>query len=764
MVKELSVVGKRLPRPDVISKATGAAKYTGDMKLPGMLTGKVLRSPYPHAKILRIDTSKAEKLTGVEAVITSEDMPRKPFGSSLPYLKLAPERAKAAVRDERVISDKARFVGDAIAAVAAVNEEIAEEALGLIEVEYEELPAVFDAEEAVKPGAPRIHDFAEGNIAARVSFPFAQGDVQKGFREADHVVEETFRTTKQKHCQLEPSACIASFDDTGRLTVWSHHQQLHYARRGIAELFDLPVGMVRWISPPIGGAFGLRINFSIQPICVALSLKAGKPVKMEYTTEEEFTTTGTRQPTVQTGKMGVNKDGTIVALQTPKGLVSAGAYLSQAGSTTATFISKFMALYRCRNTAGEVDIVYTNTSRTDAFRGYGNLRGMFILEQLVDMAAESIGMDPVDFRLKNHRQAGEPSWLPSQPIESCALSECIKTGAEKIGWKKKRARKESGVRKRGVGMATALHVSGGHPFTLEHSSVLVKFNEDGSASLVVSPGELGQGILGTVAQITAEELGIHYEDIHIVTGDTDTTLFDVGAHASCQLYVIGNAALGAARDARGKLLQRAAQTLEVSAEELDTKDGQVFVKANPEKQVSIAEVVTDAMYNFQGDCLHIVGSSTFSPTRQSPPYQAVFIDLEVDTETGEVKLLKVVAANDCGRAINPTTVEGQIEGGIVQGIGYTLTEDYLINKDTGVLESDNFATYKIPSTLDLPEIEVILVEQPDPAGPFGGKGVGELGPLGIAPAIANAIYNAVGVRITELPITPEKVLSGLKAK
>ncbi len=762
MREELSVVGKRLPRPDAPDKATGAARYTADIRLPGMLIGKVLRSPYPHARIIRVDTSKARTLPGVEAIITIEDVPRNPFtASGTDVLLRFP--LKAELYDEYIFNNKARFIGDAIAAVAAINESIAEEALGLIEVEYEKLPAVFDPIEAMKPDAPRIHDFAERNIALHVPYPFPAGDVEKGFQEADYVVEETFLTTKQKQCQLEPTACIASFDASGRLTVWSPSQVVHPARRKIALIFDMPEGMIRLLSPHVGGAFGARCGLTNELICIALAQKAGKPVRLEDTMEEDFIVRESRQPFIQTGKMGVKRDGTIIAMQT-RSFGNAGAYFTHSGGTSGLHMRGFLGLYRCPNMTGEADIVYTNIPVSGAMRGYGNAATMFALEQLIDMAAEKIGIDPVEFRLRNIRKAGEPSQVPTIPIETSTLDECIRLGAEKIGWKEKRARKGEGVRRRGVGMASTMHPTGAYPGLVSHSSAFIKLNEDGSANLAISPGEMGQGSLGIFAQIAAEELGLHAEDIHIVTGDTDVTPFDPGSFATRTTYTIGNAVVGAAREAKSQILERAAKMLEVSAKELDIKDRRIYLKAAPEKGLSAAEVVKGAIYNFKREGLQIIGKYTFEPTNNPPSFQAGFTEVEVDTETGEVKVLKIVVVHDIGRAINPMNVEGQLEGGIVQSIGYALTEDYVINKDTGVVESDNFTTYKIPSLLDLPEIEVILVEHPVPSGPFGAKGVGEPAFEAIAPAIANAIYHAVGVRIKELPITPEKILKALEAK
>jgi len=760
MKEQLTVVGKRLTRPDAPDKATGAARYTVDIKLPGMLVGKVLRSPFPHANIIKINKSRAERIPGVEAIITAEDVTEKRFNSYLSDLLVLDAVAKGDQRDERVISDKARYVGDAIAAVAAVNDKVAEEALDLIEVTYEKLPALFDPMEAIKTEAPRIHDSVENNLV-RKTYPFTSGDVEKGFKEADYVVEATFRTTKQKHCVMEPSSCVAAFDYNGRLTIWSGCQMPHIGKRKIADIFDIPDGMIRWITPAAGGGFGNATSVRNEPICVALAQKTGKPVKLEYTREEQFVATISRQPVTHIARMGVKKDGAITALYT-RMIENGGAYFSHSRASAIVSMCKLLALYRCPNVAADVDIVYTNMPVSGEMRGYGNPQAMWVRGQLVDMVAEKIGMDPVEFRLKNHRQIGEPGWVPTYAITSCALDECLKLGAEKIGWQNKKARAKESVVKKGLGVAINHHVSGAAPSLLEHSSVSIKLNEDGSATLALGVGETGQGILGGLAQIAAEELGLRYEDIHIVAGDTDTTPFDVGGHASRQTYAAGNAVVIAAREVKAQLLERAAKILEVSSGELDIKQGCVYAKDTPQKTVSFAEVAMDALYNLGKGTLQISGFGSFEPQGTAPPYQAVFAEVEVDTETGSVRVLKLVVAHDIGRAINPMTVEGQLEGGAVQGVGYALTEDFLIDDITGETLTDNFVTYRIPTSLDLPQIETILVEEPDPTGPLGAKSVGECAMVSIAPAIANAIYDAIGIRFTELPITPEKILKAIK--
>lgn len=770
MSQELYVVGKRLPRPDAFEKATGAAKYTVDIKLPGMLIGKVLRSPHPHAKILKVDTSKAESLPGVVAVITREDTPKTRFTRSKGSVTIVkPEKV---VEDEMVINDKARFLGEPVAAVAAINEEIADEALELIDVEYEVLPAVFDPVEAMKPGAPRIHDSAENNVAIYTTY--IEGDVEKGFQEADCIVEETFRSSKQKLCHLEPSACIASFDKNGRLTVWSPGQHAFPFRRKTSEIFGIPEGKITWVTPHVGGAFGNGQSLRAEPICIALAKKAGQPVKLEYTSEEDFVATETRQPCIMTGRIGVKKDGTITALQL-KVIGNSGPYLSQCVKTTKVTLVMFGSLYRCPNVYGEGYSIYTNTVNSGGHRGYGAPQAYYVLEQLVDMVCEKIGMDPLEFRLKNHRRVGDPSMYSfvskdeklgietrkPMPIESCQLPECIKRGAEQIGWKEKRTAKKEGTIRHGVGMACYIYISSAFPVDFQHSSVFIKFNEDGSANLVVSACDFGQGVLASLAQIAAEELGLRAEDMRITSGNTDITMYDTGQYSSRSCYIIGNSVLGAARLAKQRLLERAAQIIGEPADKLDIKDRQVYVKTAPEKRIPVAEVTWQAMYDAD-NFSNISATYAWQPTSNAYPFQAAFAEVEVDTESGQVKLLKIVTGQDIGRAINPITAEGQVQGGGIQAIDMALYSDF-VTKPTGELESTNFTNYKVCTTLDIPEFEVILIEEPTPTGPFGAKSVGESGTIAIAPAIYNAIYDAVGVRVKDMPVTPEKIIEGLLA-
>ncbi|MDH5695692.1 MAG: molybdopterin-dependent oxidoreductase, partial [Dehalococcoidia bacterium] len=587
MTEEFSMVGKRITQVDAAAKATGAARYTVDIKLPGMLIGRVLHSPYPHAKIKKIDKSKAEKLSGVEAVITIDDTPKILWARSFRDMPMAPS-GSLQQSDEYILADKARYVGDPVAAVAAVDEKTADEALDLIKVDYEKLPFVLDPWEAMKPGAPVIHDYAKNNIVVHATPPpfLVKGDVEKGFAESDVVAEGSFFVGKQVACQMEPQVCVASVDANGKITCYSPCQLAHPFRRELAKMFNKPVGMVNVVSPFVGGSFGTRLSCHNEPICVALALKTHKPVKLEYTKEEDFTATDTRTPHYYTVKMGFKKDGTLNAL-TIHTTTWSGGYLGRAQLAGGITLVWGLGHYRCPNTDGWCDVVYTNTTLGGAMRGYGNPEIMWGVENVVDMAAEKLGIDPLELRLKNVKHAGEMSNM-GLPIESSYIDDCIREGAERIDWKEKRGKRKEGKVRRGVGMATMTHCSGAWPLLIEHSNAFIKLNEDGTANLTINPGSPGTHVWGTLAQIAAEELGIPAEDIDIVTGSTDVTMFDLGSHASRSTYVTGNAVLEAAQQAKAQLLERAAKMLDVSPDELEVKNKQVYSKKAPQKSISVA--------------------------------------------------------------------------------------------------------------------------------------------------------------------------------
>ncbi|MDP2917012.1 MAG: molybdopterin-dependent oxidoreductase [Dehalococcoidia bacterium] len=772
--EEFSVVGKRVPDVSGAEKVTGAAKFVSDICLPGMLIGKVLHSPYAHARVVSIDTSKTEKLPGVVAVVTSKDTPKKPYCENLSVFQVhSPEEIGGAF-DQYIMEDHIHYAGQAVAGVAAISEKVAEEALELINVKYEVLPAVFNETEAVKDGAPQVHEFVqrwhngvpkmeavERNMAGFAVMP-PLGDVEQGLRDADYVIDESGNTSKQKHASLETFSCVASFDARSRLTLWTQTQFPFFLRKMISYIFDIPEGMVRVRSDYIGGAFGAGLCVCKEPICIVLAQKSGKPVKLVYTRQEDFTDRPSRTEFAYRLRMGVKRDGTITATDREV-LCKAGAHSESSINAALVGMGAAGSLYRRLSSRARADAIYTNKIPCGAMRGFGNPEETFVREQVMDEAAEKLGMDPLEFRLRNLCKVGEPGVFgPNFPITSTAMAECIKIGAEKVGWKEKHGRKQTETRRRGVGVSCMSHGASAFPVYIEHSNALIKFNDDASIILTVFPPPIGTNSTTSLAQIAAEVLNIPCEEVHVIWGDTDVTLFETGSYASRTAYVVGNAVKEAALEAKRKLLNLASKKLGVTADELELKDKILYVKANPQKQVPASQIIKEALYAF-GNVEHITGSCSFRPRVSPPGYQAAFADIEVDTETGEVQISRLVIANDSGRMINPMIVEGQLQGAALLCLGYALWEEPMMDDKTGRILTDDFDTYKIATTLDMPEMELITIEQPDPAGPFGAKGAGEQGGINMAAAVANAIYDAVGVRLWELPLTPEKVLKALKS-
>jgi 4-hydroxybenzoyl-CoA reductase alpha subunit len=754
MAEEYSVIGKRLPRIDAMEKVTGTAKYLGDLTIPGMLYGKILRSPYAHAKILRVDTSKAERLQGVRGVVTGRDTKGIRL-CVIPHLANKPPLAE----------EKVRFIGDEIAAVAADSEEIAEEALDLIEVEYEELPGVFDPFEAMKADAIKIHE--GGNTAIHISRSY--GNVEKAFGESDHIVEDRFETQAQVHCCLEPHGCIVHLDRSGNLTVWITTQIPHPYRKMLADVLGMPLNKVRVVKVYMGGGFGGRFEMDpIEIIAYFLSKKTGRPVRIINTQDEQFTTGRTRYPMVIDIKTGVKKDGTILARDV-KVVTDNGAYNSHGITITMGLGTKCTYLWGVPNVRYEADVMFTNKVYGGAFRGYGNPQITFAIESQTDMIAEKLGMDVKDLSLKNANYSGQLTCM-GHKITSCGLKDCIDKAVEAIDWKEKRRKPGN----RGVGMASLMHTGGGVRLLFGDcnlSDVFIKMNNDGTIDLASGMAEIGQGSDTALAQIAAEELGISVKDVNVITGDTWTTPQCLGAWGSREVFVAGNAVKMAAGEIRRKLFEEASRMLEARVDDLVAKERKVYVKGNPEKFVSIAQVATTC-YNrgrilagrgcYDDPTTYIPDSKTGYGGVPTYAFGTHAIEVEVDRKTGQVKVLNFIAAHDVGRVINPMMAEGQIEGGGLQGLGYALSEGLVWEE--GIVLNPNFQDYRIFYINDVPPIKSVMVESIDPDGPYGAKGLGEPGLVPTAAAIANAIYDAVGVRIKSLPITAEKILRALKEK
>jgi xanthine dehydrogenase molybdenum-binding subunit len=746
------VVGKSIPKIDSVEKVTGRAKYGPDLKTDGMLHAKLLRSPHAHARVTDIDASEALRMPGVRAIATIEEVPK--VVQYWFFLRSEKKQKQMYLRDNVV-----RFVGDPVLAVAAEDEETAEEAVSRIRVSYEPLETIYDPQEAFKGGSISIHE--KGNIVFRVSKQF--GDIEKGLRDADLILENQFHTSKQKHAPLEPiGTCLADYSSDGTLTVYSSTQLPHWSQMYLAGLMDLPMNRVRLIKPYTGGAFGARCGLihGLETMSCWLSRKAGRPVKMSFTRREEFLATESRHPMTIDLKTGVTNDGTLVANEI-RILADVGAYGTHYIGVIADCLSTGVGLYNIPNVDFQAAAVHTNTSPCGAFRGYGNPQMNFAQESQMDMIAEKIGMDPVEFRRKNYRRLGEFDPVFNKEIRSNGLEECMDQGSKVFGWNEKPWEKpESGSLKKGRGMAVLLHGTGAAGALPDPASATIMINADGTVNIMTAAADDGQGNRTVLAQIASEVLGIEFEKIVLSATDTAVTPLDGGTHGSRQTYCGGHAVQQAAGQARRKLFEFAAKELEVPLERFEIRDSTIFDKDNPDTRISVPDLMRKTQITDMSLCRQIV--ETFSGVAPSMPgyYGADFAEVEVDANTGQVRVLRLTGAFDVGKAINPDFVEGQITGGGVMGIGWALTEELIMER--GEILNPGFRDYRLLRSTDIPKLDSIIVESHEPTGPFGAKGVGEGSMVCVASAIANAVYDAVGVRIKDLPITPEKVLRALE--
>lgn len=768
-----TVVGQSILRPDAYEKVRGGKGFPVNVTLPGMLHGKLLRSPYAHARIVKIDASAAEALPGVKAVLLPKDVPQIKF---CPVF-FVPTLAPSMIQDMLVMGETVRYAGQPVAAVAATSWKVAEQALELIEVEYEELPAVFTTEAAMREGAPRLHADAEGNIAKNPVVEF--GDLEAGFAEADHIFEGTYKTQRVHTCYMEPRVCVVDSDADGRLTVYSSMQHLFGLREKLAFALNLPESMVNVIKPPyIGGGFGGKLDIGyIEPIAALLSMKTGRPVRIEQTRYEDFITT-TRNPIEVYLKTGVKADGTFTA-RYARSTLDCGAHATHGAEVIMVHgMFGILLTYRCPNQTWEGRVIYTNNMIGGGYRGYGSPQGAFAVESQIDEICEALKLDPIEFRLKNAHQEGDPHpFNPGFTLSTYRFEDCLRQGAERIEFSRRgKAGSGDGVLKRGIGFGCQpVWVSGcmGFPDIYEHSGAIIKLNQDGTANLSTATVDMGSGQITTLCQIAAEELGLRADQVRMTYADTETVPFDAPSHASRVTYSSGTAVKAAAANVKKRVLEVAAVMLEDGTDNLEVRDGHVHVKGSGRK-LSIADVVKRAESPFVQMTAEgpqpttiaekgtIIGLSSLAPPSNPSPSSVEFVEVEVDTETGQVEVLRVVFAHDIGKVINPAGAEGQVEGGFQQGMGYALMENILFDQETGACLTADFLDYKMPSAVEMQfPIESIFIESDEPTGPFGAKSLSEPCVTVPAPAIANAIYNAVGVRIRELPITPEKILAAL---
>ena len=763
---EFSVVGKGERKVDGRALVTGKPVFVADVRLPNTLHVQILGSPHAHARIVSIDASEAEAMPGVACVLTHENTP------PIRHTTAGQGYPEPSPYDARMFEDKVRFVGDRVAAVAAETEEIARTALKAIRVEYEELEPVLSLDEALRDGAPVIHDEEDStgiydagrNIVADVDIDV--GDVSEGFDASDVIVEATCETQYAQHAPIEPHVVYSHLDNDGRLVLRTSTQVPFHARRIVAQVLEIPIRDVRVIKPRIGGGFGTKQEVLLEDVAGLVTLRTGRPALLRLTRKEEFVASRTRHPMRVRVKLGAGVDGVLRAVEM-EAISNTGAYGAHGLTVLANTGSKTLPLYnKAPNAHFYGQAVYTNLPVAGAYRGYGATQGYFPLETAMDELAERLGIDPVELRRRNHIRVGETSPIfeklgegregVEQSIKSCELERCLQIGAERIGWAEKRGKKHrDGPWVRGVGMSVMMQGSG-IPM-IDMAAATIKMNEDGSFNLLVGATDLGTGSDTILAQIAAEVLGVPLHGILVTSSDTDLTPFDVGAYASSTTYVSGTAVQRAAEKVRGQILEVASAVLGAEAEDLRLADGSVV--APDGERVSLADVCLRAMY--ESDQFQIAATASCVPAESPPPFLANFAEVAVDTETGRVEVLHYVAAVDCGTAINPILAEGQMEGAIVNGIGYALTEEILISS-RGRVRNPSLFGYKIPGALDVPKLEVVLVESYEPTGPMGAKSVGEVGINGPIPTIANAIYDAVGVRLRETPFTPERVLAAMR--
>jgi CO/xanthine dehydrogenase Mo-binding subunit len=750
LAEKYSVVGRSVPKIDGGLKVTGMARYIDDIELPNMLYGKILRSRYPHAKILRINTERAWRVPGVRAVITGLDTPFNKMGvlKDQPPLKF----------------DKVRSVRDEVAAVAAETLEAAERAIEEVEVEYQPLDGVFDPEEAMKEEAPLVHEENGSNIV-NLNFTFSTSEasrLEKVFETAYAVVEDRYQVHYMNASPMGTMGCIAHYNELGELTVYTNTQAPFLYRHELAKTLGIDPVKIRVIQPEIGGAFGRGMDiYPIDPITAALSIKTRRPVKIVFTREEELQYAPPRQPAIFYMRTAAGKDGRLIAREV-RAVLDAGAYVSWGPFDGRVMMVTATGLYEVPEVAFKATVVYTNNPYTGTQRGAGNPQITFAIEQQMDALAEELGIDPVEFRILN---ANKPSTVTPQGIRitTCEMRECLRRAAQEIGWK---GRGMAGPN-RGIGFAAFFHVGGGaRVYRSDGCGTILTVDDFGLVTVITGSTDLGTGSDTAIAQIVAEELGIPVQNVRVVNDDASIRPWDVGTHASRATFVAGNSALLAARKAKEIILNAAAEVLNTSISSIVVENGMVYDRENPSKRIEFDKLVR--RIHFREGGTNIVVSAFYDPPTVmqdeswrgniSAAYvfgaQAALV--EVDQETGEVKVLKVVSVHDSGRIINPMAAEGQVHGGVHMGIGYALYEELVLEQ--GRVVNASFADYHVPTAQETPVVKAVFVENPDPAGPFGAKGIGETACIPTAAAIANAVYDATGRRVKKLPIKYRDIL------
>jgi 4-hydroxybenzoyl-CoA reductase alpha subunit len=745
-----TLIGKRIPRPDAYAKVTGAAQYTGDLSLPGMLYGVMLRSPVAHATIKNIDVSRARALPGVKCVITGKDIPQIRYGN----WRLVPD-----LQDETVLAaDCVRFIGDEVAAVAAVDEDTARRAADLIAVEYEALPAVFNVDDAMGPEAPVLHSHRETNLSLERKIDY--GDLEKAFAEADYVREDTFTTHAVSHAYMEPCAAMAQAEADGRITLWASTQTPYYIQCLLAQTMELRENDVRVIQPCVGGGFGGKMELRPWEFCAAwMARETGQPVKFTLTRAEEFASGRRRHPVKITSKIGFKKDGTITGKEVTARL-DGGAYNGM-GPTATFLIGNFGAmLYRVPAYRYRGNYIYTNNPPAGAMRGFGAPQALFAGETQMNLAADELGIDPIELRLKNAMVEGDK--IPGvATISSCGFIECLQKVRELSDWDERQANTRPGE---GLGIACYSFISGGvfnwfdtkYPF----SAAEVRVFDDGTAQLSTLAADIGQGSNLILVQILAEELGLEIGDIRLVTGDTAACpQSDLGTWGSRVTLMAGNAVRDAARKVKERLFDMVSLKFDLNViHEIECGNGQIYAKSKPGRGIPFGEVVAMVQRANRGEPLKATGYYTPRDCGLVSPafsFGAQVADTSVDLETGMVRVNKMFTVHDCGTELNPMAVEGQLEGSIQMSLGYALSEELVMEE--GQTLNTSFLDYKVPVAEDMPPSVSETIETFEESGPFGAKEAGEGLACPTAPAIADAVRKATGHCCMDLPITPDKI-------
>ncbi|MEJ8810000.1 xanthine dehydrogenase family protein molybdopterin-binding subunit [Variovorax ureilyticus] len=752
-----STLGADIPQVTARAKVLGRAMYAGDIKVPGMLHGKVLRSPYPHARIVSIDVSEALALPGVKAVLTGADAPRAMWGVHH--------------KERRILAEGiVRFAGEEVAAVAATTEEIARDALDLIRVEYEELPAILTPEEAMDEEAPGVHP-GRNNISHEIRFE--RGDADAGFASAHIVHEATYDTHAQYPGYLEPMGTVATIDPEGRLVVWTSTQSITQARLRLAAALERPISSIRVLQATTGGGFGGKmVEDANNLIAGLLAVKTGKPVRVVNNRLEDFLACCSSVPERITLKLGMDQGGIIVAKDV-RIIAECGAYSGLSAEVMHVTAMRSDNMHRNPNVRSHATLVYTNNPPHGAFRGFGGTQMQFALNSHIHTMAGMLGLDPVEIHKRNAIRKGDVS-IHGWEIGSTGLVECIDQATQALDWEAKRkAPKSSGPKKRGIGMAAAMHVSGNRTIgNWDGSTVVVKINEDGRIFIMSGECDMGQGAMTMLSQVVAHELDLPLSHVLVLQPDTDTSPIAIGSLASRVTIAAGNAAIVAARMARDKLFALASKQWNVPVERLRLAGGAVFVADAPERRATIAELAKLHVWTHGGEGIQVSGTwdaktvmhddKVYGNIAPAYSFAAQAVEVEVDTETGQVTVLDSYVSDDCGKALNPIAIHGQTNGATVQAFGWALYEQ--LQLDNGRLMNGNFADYTMATADAVPMLRGGFVESNDPNGPYGAKGASETAILPGAPAIANAVFDAIGVRITDLPITPEKILAAWRAK